>query len=1112
MEYMNAVGWMLIHSLWQLTVIGVLFAVGRLLIVWSCSKSNSRIANRIYIWSVVCLIAMLAAPIATFTIGNVGAKPVGVSVVQIDDSSDQLLTSSKSTLNDFSNEFLVLDTQETVSSIAGIEPTDSYQTKSTTDAVIVWVVVSWMIGIVLFSFRLILGVRRSNYLATPKCPELPESFLQIANRVADLIGVSAVKFASSVLVEVPTVVGYFRPVILLPGSALTGLSTRQLEQILAHELAHIRRHDYLINVIQIIIETVLFFHPAVWWLSHQIRCERENCCDDIAISYFGDSKSYVEALLSLEQTRGVAPPALASNGGSLVRRARRLLGQPEKDLSFGGLAAALIAVLYFAVGIGLFANVKESVAKDHEVGDSSSLVFVDHSVEKTNVSTAQTQTLEDESDRKVLAVVNGNPIYEEEIVDACMRRYGADTLRGMVTINLVRAEGKKQQVTVSLADIESEIENRAKKFGMTPQRFIDLICSKRHLSPGLFKSEFVGLELLVNRLAKANGKEEVSRFLGDLKSAARIIKVFEDAKLAKQMPGVAAIVNDREISMQALRETCVSRFGKKVLKSHVNKAILEQALEESKLRVLQADLDAEIAKLARRENFISLDAEGEAPDLKKWLDFVTHGDQSKVDSYIQDEVWPSVALSKLSASEISISDDDLHNAYVSYYGERVEVRAIVLGDQRTAVKVYAMAMATPTDQNFGDLAEAYSIEPQTKNNRGIIPPVAQYRGRPELEKAALDLAQGELSSIIQVDKEWIILKCIGRIKATAGFDEVNAELRELVFEEKLRLAMETKFRALTEAAKVDIKSNPWVQEKQSGDANKVAKSKKAEYRVSANDVLGVMIEGVLGNFDKAPSVQIAVDGSNLPPSIGFPIPVREDGTISLPLVKPIPVRGLTIPEVTKLITKTYKEGDNPIVGSSSRMVVTLIRSRLKPVPAQPKKHELGPKKLGPKIRNADEKGRVDLHSPLDGVVKRLNVKNGEVVHRGQVLAELENHDLSFKVEETKKELASANQLIRISHEKLLEIGEPAGDESEESKRTRENRKLLMKTLSEFQTRRTSLEKQMDLLNAQFSALIIVAPIDGKILEAAPLFRAPVAKGRRLFRIKSLDYESGKNRD
>ncbi len=130
----------------------------------------------------------------------------------------------------------------------------------------------------------------------------------------------------SCLTDAPIVLGHLRPVILMPVGLLAGLPAGQIEAILLHELAHIRRHDYLANALQRLLEGLLFYHPAVWWISRVIRAERENCCDDAVVSVRGNAVEYAAALASLEQNRSTAgEPALAATGGSLVKRIHRLL-------------------------------------------------------------------------------------------------------------------------------------------------------------------------------------------------------------------------------------------------------------------------------------------------------------------------------------------------------------------------------------------------------------------------------------------------------------------------------------------------------------------------------------------------------------------------------------------------------------------------------------------------------------------------------------------------------------------------------------------------------------------------------------------------------------------
>jgi beta-lactamase regulating signal transducer with metallopeptidase domain len=209
----------------------------------------------------------------------------------------------------------------------------------------------WLAGVSLLSLRLFTGWLWVQRLRTRGVTEADETLRQMTTRLARLLHIRrAVTLLESRLVQVPTVIGFLKPVVLLPATALAALSAQQIEAILAHELAHIRRHDYLVNLLQTLVETVLFYHPAVWWLSHRIRIERENCCDDLAVSLCGDPVAYATALADLEALRSSGPApqhhiAMAATGGSLLQRVRRLLGPPSSHSGRGPAWLAATAAL-----------------------------------------------------------------------------------------------------------------------------------------------------------------------------------------------------------------------------------------------------------------------------------------------------------------------------------------------------------------------------------------------------------------------------------------------------------------------------------------------------------------------------------------------------------------------------------------------------------------------------------------------------------------------------------------------------------------------------------------------------------------------------------------------
>jgi beta-lactamase regulating signal transducer with metallopeptidase domain len=195
-----------------------------------------------------------------------------------------------------------------------------------------WVLPLWCAGVLIFAVRLIWSSRHVARLRR-EGDAAEASLIQTVLRLARRMSIDRpVRVLMSSLADSPSVAGWLRPVILLPAATLLSLSVEQLETVLAHELAHIRRHDYLVNLLQTASETLLFYHPAVWWISARIRHERELCCDDMVVAVCGDAIGYARALTKLERLRMIAPElAMSGTGGSLLYRIRRLAGMPHEE-------------------------------------------------------------------------------------------------------------------------------------------------------------------------------------------------------------------------------------------------------------------------------------------------------------------------------------------------------------------------------------------------------------------------------------------------------------------------------------------------------------------------------------------------------------------------------------------------------------------------------------------------------------------------------------------------------------------------------------------------------------------------------------------------------------
>jgi len=220
-----------------------------------------------------------------------------------------------------------------------------------------WLVMTWLVGVVTLSVRLFGGWLSTRRLRSDGARPAPPEWIAAMERLARRLGAGAgVRLLISARVDVPAVLGWLRPVVLLPLGAVCGLPAEQVEALLAHELAHIRRSDYLINLMQGVAEVMLFYHPAVWWVSRQIRVERELCCDDLAVEASGDVLTYARALAGLESSRlSKESLVMAATGHHLAARIRRLIEPHPRAHAISAPGAAWVLTTLLLVGLGTVA-------------------------------------------------------------------------------------------------------------------------------------------------------------------------------------------------------------------------------------------------------------------------------------------------------------------------------------------------------------------------------------------------------------------------------------------------------------------------------------------------------------------------------------------------------------------------------------------------------------------------------------------------------------------------------------------------------------------------------------------------------------------------------------
>ena len=303
-ELIYALGWTVIHSLWQAMAVAAAFAL--VLLAFPKKKATVR-----YLIANIALFLVLLNSIITFLFlyqPNTSTTDTGLYFILKDAIHLELPPIHE--WSDWTSNFWYYFNEQ-----------------------LPIIVVIWLLGMSFFTLRLVGSYAYVQHIKLHRNAPVDAYWQSQLETICKAMHIQrSIDFVESSIVKVPMVIGFFKPMVLVPIGIVNTLSTKEVEAILAHELAHIARNDYLLNILQSVIEVIFYFNPAVWWISANIRVERENCCDDLAIQHCGNSLSYAKALVQIQEMYHSRPSmamSFAGNKNQLLNRIRRILNQPQ---------------------------------------------------------------------------------------------------------------------------------------------------------------------------------------------------------------------------------------------------------------------------------------------------------------------------------------------------------------------------------------------------------------------------------------------------------------------------------------------------------------------------------------------------------------------------------------------------------------------------------------------------------------------------------------------------------------------------------------------------------------------------------------------------------------
>ena len=475
---LQALGWTLLHFVWQGAALAAIFAVANTI----CRQATTR-----YALAVITLVLMMAAPTITFT----------------------ELTQQKDPAVRYGAQGASASAEKPVQgvSVAARPSAPAPETPASHPAVILFVE-AWFLGVVLLSLRTAGGLFLIERMRRKELrPVGRELYLKCIALQLKMGFERVIRYCECDRLDAPAAFGWIRPVVLLPVRALSGLTEDQIEAVIAHELAHIRRLDCFVNLFQIAVETLLFYHPAVWWVSQRIRTEREHCCDDEAVALCGDAVNYARALTLMEEWRTAPSLMMAANRSPLSQRVVRILGLdgPTAKFRVAGMAVGVVCLAGAMLAGNAFLGVahaalgskaSSNLAVVQEQGNGSAIVVRPANTSTTAKHFASTEQAGKDKDsdkakekKQDDEQTSKKESYLEGMEAAGFKNLTADELIAMKVQGVTPAYVKEIHDLGMKPTVDEFVGMRVQ--GMTP----DYIRDMRGVAPNLGVDELIGMKV-----------------------------------------------------------------------------------------------------------------------------------------------------------------------------------------------------------------------------------------------------------------------------------------------------------------------------------------------------------------------------------------------------------------------------------------------------------------------------------------------------------------------------------------------------------------------------------------------------------------------------------------